>query len=162
MRGQSLEVRRRGILDQYAQLAPRRDIHLSADLANAENEALDPADLGLRFCIGRKILRLREGLQHDRVAANAGEGGQLLPDFFRHEGHHRMQASQQLLEHGDQGLSSACLLRFGATTLQYRLGELQVPVAILVPGEFVEVLCCEIEAIRFEVITEGGDRLAKA
>ena len=46
--------------------------------------------------------------------------------------------------------------------LQRRLRELQVPVAVLVPGEFVQRLRGEVEAILRELRAHFGDRRAEA
>ncbi len=71
-----------------------------------------------------------------------------LPDLLGDEGHQRMQRAQQRLEHRHQRAACAALLRFGrGLALQDGLGELQVPVAELVPGEFVQRRRREIEAI---------------
>ena len=94
------------------------------------------------FLIGARLLR---GEQRRRQRMHA------LPDFFGDERHHRMQRAQQRFEHRHQRAARAALLRLGGRlTLQDRLRQLQVPVAELVPGEFVQRGRGEVEAVLVE------------
>ncbi|CCJ87390.1 hypothetical protein BN133_3767 [Cronobacter dublinensis 582] len=71
-----------------------------------------------------------------------------------------MRETQQAFQHGNQRMAGAAQLSFAAA-IHDRLGELQVPVAELVPGEFVQDARRDIEAeviqrltIRFHGLVE--------
>ena len=86
-----------------------------------------------------------------------------LPDLFGDEGHQRMQRAQQRFEHRHQRAARAALLRLGGgLALQHRLGELQVPVAELVPGEFVQRRGREVEAVLGERAVDLRERGGEA
>ncbi|MNH03251.1 hypothetical protein D3C79_625080 [compost metagenome] len=57
-----------------------------------------------------------------------------------------MRQAQQGFQHGDQRVAGAALFRFAAVA-HHRLGQLQIPVAELVPGEFIQNVGGQIEAI---------------
>ena len=83
-----------------------------------------------------------------RPATAARQRMHALPDLFGDERHQRMQRAQQRFEHRHQRAARAALLRLGGGfALQHGLGELEVPVAELVPGEFVQRRGGEVEAI---------------
>ena len=117
------------------------DVHLAADLAHAEDERLHPGDFALGRLVGGEV-----GGAADRAASitvwagAAGERRDALPDLLGDEGHERMQRALQRLEHLEPACGACRASRRGEalSRLQHRLGELQVPVAELVPGELVE------------------------
>ena len=74
-----------------------------------------------------------------------------------------MGDAQQRLENGEQGASRAPQ-DFGRRLLvpQQRLGEFQIPVAVLVPGEIVNGGCIKIESIRFHRALGDGHQVIGA
>ncbi|ENZ84188.1 hypothetical protein D088_330001 [Salmonella enterica subsp. houtenae serovar 16:z4,z32:-- str. RKS3027] len=71
-----------------------------------------------------------------------------------------MRQTQQTFQHGDQRVACAAQFRF-RSTVHHRLGQLQIPVAELVPGEFIQNARGDIEAeaiqrvaIRFDSLVE--------
>src|SRR6478752_3980217 len=142
-----------GVFEQQRDALARADVHLPADLAHAENDRLDPGRLALGRRVGGELLGARVGREHDSRPLHAGERGDALPELLGDEGHERVQRTLQRLEHLAQRALGAALggaaRRLG---LQHRLGQLQVPVAEVVPGELVERARGEVEA----VVTERG------
>ncbi len=156
-------------------LARRRDVHLAADLAHLEDVFLDGRHLA--FCLGVARVVAGRGIRREHHAVGiqpraphvAGGDQRLrhrahaLPDLFRDERHHGMQRAQQRFEHHDQRAARAALLRLRAGLgLQHRLGELEIPVAELVPGEFVQRRGGEVEAIVVERRVHLRQRVSEA
>ena len=61
-----------------------------------------------------------------------------LPDLFRDERHERMQQPQELVEHIDQDLLRGELALF-ILAVESGLGELDIPVAVGVPDEVIDL-----------------------
>ena len=81
----------------------------------------------------------------------------MLPDFFADERHQRVDEAQGLFEDVEQGVAGACF--FGLIGIgfgKHRFDEFQIPVAILVPDEFVHGLRSEVEAVAGECFAHGG------
>ena len=71
-----------------------------------------------------------------------------------------MRDAQQRAKDGAQGVpGSAQLYGRGALVEQDRLGELDVPVAVFVPREFVERVCVYVEAIGGNAAFGSGNEL---
>jgi hypothetical protein len=62
----------------------------SGEYANTQDELLDPLDIGNCSLVGRIIIGLGIGPQHDCVALETGPFGNLFPYLFRDERHQRM------------------------------------------------------------------------
>ena len=78
-----------------------------------------------------------------------------LPDGLGDERNDRMRKAQQTFQNGNQRITRAAQFRF-RTAVHDRLGQLQVPVAELVPGELVQDAGGDIEAV---VIQRFADTL---
>jgi hypothetical protein len=111
----------------------------------AEMICFQPFGVGHRF--GIDLAGLRPGCGHDGVGLDAGRHAHFLPDLLGDEGHERMQQPEGLLEHGRQGVAGGACGDFVGILCQRRLGQFQVPVAELVPDEFVERLGGQVEAV---------------
>ncbi len=102
-----------------------------ADLGHQPHQRLDHG-LGGRIGVGGH--RCRPVRHHHRVAA-----GQRRPQLVGDERHQRMDQPEQLVEHVPE--DAAGQVRRGLVgAVQRRLGQLQVPVAELIPGEVVQDL----------------------
>ncbi len=108
-------------------------------------------------------LGLRIGGDADRRALAAGHRGDLLPEFFGDERDQRVREAQDGFQRADQRAARGALLRFAAG-LDLHLGDLQVPVAELVPDEFVDGLGDVVETVVLEApgdfrlhLLQGGD-----
>ncbi len=66
-----------------------------------------------------------------------------------------MRQAQHGLEHAQQRAAGGALLRRGAR-LDLHLGELQVPVAVLVPDELIHRARDQVEAVGVEVLGHLG------
>jgi hypothetical protein len=84
-----------------------------------------------------------------------------MPDLLGDEGDQRVQRAQQFLEHEQQGVAGAGGGP-GVVAVECRLGEFQEPVAVLVPGELVEGLRNEVEAVIAEVLVDGVQGVLQA
>ncbi len=137
------------------------DVHFAADLPQAEDHALHPVHVRSRRGIGGVVRCARPGGAHDGFAGDAGDRRHALPDLLGDEGHQRMQRAQQRLEHREQ---RAPRDRGGGLVLalQHGLGQFQVPVAELVPGEFVQRRGGVVEAVVGEALVVVGDGMAQA
>ncbi|HEY1991553.1 MAG TPA: valine--tRNA ligase, partial [Gammaproteobacteria bacterium] len=150
---QAFQVGCSSALQQYRHLLARRDVHLGADAAHPQDEFLQPAQFLLGLRVAFEIDGLGVGLRHHAGAGLAGQGSHLLPDLLGDERRDGMQGAQQRLQHRHQGMAGTALMRgVHAFALQHRLGELQVPVAELVPGELVEDLCRQVETVAGELL----------
>ena len=67
-----------------------------------------------------------------------------------------MRQTQQGLQHGHQGVTGGALLGLRALA-QYRLGQLQIPVAELVPDKFVQHASRDVEAVGVQRGAEVAD-----
>ena len=86
------------------------------------------------------------------------EGGDLLPDLLGDEGHDGVGQAQQGLQGLDQGAAGAALGGVGTGLAgEGGLGQLQVPVAEMVPGEFVQGLGGLVEAVAADGLVHAGD-----
>ena len=138
------------------------DVHLAADLTNAEHHLHDPAQFGFGGDVAWELLGRRPGRQHDAGAAYAGQRRDAQPDVLGNEGHQRMQRPQQRFQHLQQGAAGGLLRGRIGGLLQHRFDDLQVPVAVLVPGELVERAGGEIEAVFVKRAVDRADRVAEA
>ena len=95
-------------------------------------------------------LRLRIGRGDDAVLdvvdLAAGDGRDPLPQLGGDEGRDRMHQAQHRLEHAQQRAPGGALRRLGAR-LELHLGDLEVPVAVLVPDEGVDRLGDRVEPV---------------
>ena len=71
-----------------------------------------------------------------------------------------MRKAQKTFQNGNQRITRAAQFRF-RTAVHDRLRQLQVPVAELVPGEFVQDACRDVEAIAVQRVAECFHRLVK-
>ena len=96
-------------------------------------------------------------MQHDGLAFDTGQRRQALPDFFGDERHERVRQAQRHFQHAHQGATGAALaLDRRVFVPQHRLGQFQVPVAILVPDELVQGLGGQIETELVELAGHFG------
>lgn len=71
-----------------------------------------------------------------------------------------MRQAQQTFQNGDQRMAGAAQFRLG-TPGHYRLGQLQIPVAELVPGEFIQNARGDIEAEAVQRVAVGFNGLVE-
>jgi hypothetical protein len=131
-----------------------RHIELAANLPHAEHDGAQRLDLAAGLVVRGIPLGARVGLQHDAGTATARERADTLPDFLGDERHERVQQPQGCFEHLEQRAPRARFLRRRrGGALQHRFRELEVPVAELVPDEFVDRLRRKVEPIGGELRT---------
>jgi hypothetical protein len=150
-------VLRAGVGHQHRQRLAGRDVHLALDAPHAEDELLHPIDLGdgVRVCGGR--VGDRVGREHDGLARHARERCHLLPDLLGDEGHEGVRELEQRLQRLHQGPAGAALGGVGRMLAgEHGLGQLQVPVAELAPGELVDGLGGEVEAVGVDGLAHVG------
>src|SRR5690606_4127800 len=76
----AVELGRVGELDGERHGA--RDVRLAANLADADDDALEPRDLVVRLGVHGEIGGLREALEHDSVARPAGLRAKREPELL--------------------------------------------------------------------------------
>jgi hypothetical protein len=104
----------------------------------------------------------RVGGEHDRVVRLApGDGGHGLPQFLGDERDQRVRQAQHGFQCAHQRAAGAALLGFVAG-LDLDLGDFQVPVAELVPDEFVDGLGEQVETVVGKVLFDFLLRCAAA
>ena len=86
-----------------------------------------------------------QNLQHDGIGSDTANDLHALPDGLGDERNNRVRQAQQTFQNGHQRVTGAAQLRLG-TAVHYRLGQLQIPVAELIPGKLVQNACGDIEA----------------
>ena len=118
-----------GPLDDEAELVLGRDLVLGPDRPRLDDDRLDEGHGLLGGLVAPARLGHREGRDDDGLAGP----GQVLPDLLGDEGHEGMEQLQDAVEGvGQHGLGRRVALA------QADLGELDVPVAELVPDEMVD------------------------
>ncbi len=141
-----------GVLQEQRQGFARADVHFSANVAQADHQLLEPLDVAFGGHVDAGVIGLRPGLQHDGLAFDAGQRCNALPDFLGDERHERVGQAQCHLQHANQGAARATgAFHRGLLIPQHWLGKLKVPVAVLVPDEFVQRLAGQVEAELFEL-----------
>ena len=116
----------------------RRDVHLAAQVAAGVGQGLEALDLGFGGRVDLVLLGARVGGEHDRVVRlAAGDRSDGLPQFFGDERDQRVGQAQHGFQRAHQRPAGAALLGFVAS-LDFNLGDFQVPVAELVPDELVD------------------------
>src|SRR3569832_1151175 len=141
------------VLQQHGQRLARRDIHLAAYLAHAEGEFHHPLHLLGRRCIEQCFIEAGIRLQQTRRTRPSGQRRDTLPYLFGDEGHERMSEAQYGLERLDQCPPRTAPRRGTAVRIvEHGFAEFEVPVAELVPGEFINRLRHEIETIPLAVL----------
>ena len=144
-----------GALEQHVQVFAGRNLHLAPDLADAQHEVADPVEFRLGVFVHREVRRDRVGLVADGPASHRSQGRDLLPYLLGDERHDRVDQPQQRLQDLDERAAGPALLGLGTVVgLQDGFGQLQVPVAEFVPGEFVDGARGEVEPV-------AGERLAR-
>ena len=94
--------------------------------------------------------------EHQAVGVfGVGQRGDGLPQLFGDKGHNRVQQAQNHFEHAHEGAAGGAL-RGGAAGLQLYFGQLDIPVAKIVPHKFIQRLRGQIEAVGIESF--GGGR----
>src|SRR5450830_474065 len=145
------------VLQVQRQWLARADIHFGADVAHAEHQTLEPFDIVFGALVDPRFVRHRPGLQHDGLAFSPDQRRQALPDFLGDERHERMRQAQGHFQHAHQGATGAALAFDRRVFVpQHRLGEFQVPVAILVPDELVQGLGGQVETELVELAGHFG------
>ena len=125
-----------GALDQQRHRFAGREVQLGARRSNRQNYRLQP--FGVGFGIGVARRRRRPCRLCEEFGVDLQRRLQSLPDFLGDERHERMQQPQHRIQ--DFGQRPACRganRRVGVVG-QRRLGQLQIPIAELVPDEFVD------------------------
>jgi hypothetical protein len=89
------------------------------------------------------------------VRLAAGNRRHRLPEFFGNEGQQRVCQAQDGFQHARQGPPRGADFLFAAL-LQLDLGQLDVPVAELVPDELVHRARQQVEAVVGEVLRDLG------
>ena len=89
----------------------------------------------------------------DRYALFARKYRHRLPQLLGDERHHGVREAQRRFQHADKRSPRTALCRF-VSRLQLRLRELDVPVAVFIPYEFVYGLGSEIETIGIQMLDD--------
>ena len=101
-------------------------------------------------------LGLRIGGEHDGIGALfVRQWCDGLPEFFGDEWHDRVHQAQGRFQHAQQRAAGGALL-CRCAGLQGDFGQLNVPVAVAVPNELVQMLCDQIEAVLGEEFVDFG------
>ena len=108
--------------------------------------------------VGRTVGLGRVACERDGRRSARGSF-QSLPQLLREERGVWVKPPERRLDAVSERAPRFGLLRLG-TAPEDRLGELEIPVAKLVPREVVQCLCDQIEAVAGEVLVHGGDRRA--
>src|SRR5450830_273130 len=146
-----------GVLHEHRQWLARADVHLGADVARAEHQGLEPFDIAFGGLIDACFVGHRPRFQHDGLALYTGQRREALPDFFGDERHERVRQAQRHFENAHQGATGAALTFDRRVFVpQHWLGQLQVPVAILVTAELVHGLCGQVETELVELAGHFG------
>ena len=152
---QPLPVSATALGQQYVQRLARGDIHFSTNVPYRHDDPLEPFDIAGSGFVNAVAGRLWPWLVHDRFATVAAsptrQWRNTLPDLLADVGHHRVGQAQDRFQHAYQGATGAAFgFCTGAFIPQYWLGELQVPVAVLVPDELIERLGSVVKAELFQ------------
>ena len=110
--------------------------------------------MGLRLGVYAFGLRLRVGGHCDRFASAAGHRCYFLPKLFRDKGNQRMRQAQHRLQGADQGAAGGALLRCAAVA-DLHFGDLQIPVAELIPNKVIDGVGHVVQAVLGKA---GGDQ----
>ena len=138
--------RRARVPDLQGELGGGRDVQLVARGAQARDHADQPVELGLRVGIDQPGAELRPGGRDQRAAGGAVAA---IPELLGDERRERMQQVQELRE--DEARARPGLrLRSRVAAREEGLGELEIPVAELVPGEGVERVGGIVEAVALD------------
>ena len=153
--GQHLQ-QRRGLGDEVVAVGQqrhalrRREVHFRAQRTHRRHEGLEfahPFDGG---CVHALQLRFRIGSDHQAVyvvlGLAAGHRGHPFPQLGRDEGGERVQQTQDGFQGADQRAARGALFRRPAL-LDLHLGDLQVPIAVLVPDEAVQRVGHVVQAV---------------
>ena len=113
----------------------RRDVHLSAAVADRADGGHD--GLHVLF-LGREVERFGEfgPLCHDQGLALMGDG---LPDLLGDKGHEGMHQPEHPVKHEEQDLLGSALAAL-VFAVETGLGQLDIPVAVVVPDEVIDLL----------------------
>src|SRR5690606_29883628 len=138
------------------------DVHLAADLPDADDEALEPLHLLFGLVVRGIVAGSGQPLEHHGLAVRAGRRGELQPQLLGHERDQRMQQLQERIERlRERRTRRRDLARVGVVRLKARFRELEVPAAELVPREVVKRLRREVEAVRCDGLVRGAARAAE-
>src|SRR5690606_6446929 len=97
----------------------RCDVHLAANLAYRDDEALEPLDLLLRLVVDGVGRGLGQRLEHDRLAFRTRGRCELEPQLLRHERDQGVQELQERIERlRERRARRRDLARIGAVRLQ--------------------------------------------
>ena len=142
-----------GGLDEEPELFLGRDLVLGPDRPRFDDDGLDEGHgLGGRLVLPAR-LRERGRARRDRPARPR----QVLPDLLGDEGHERMEEPQDAVEGvGQDGLGRAVAFP------EPDLGELDVPVAELVPDEVVDEVGRLVELVLLQARVELRRDLGQA
>ena len=128
----------------------RREVHFRAQRTHRCHEGLELAHPFDGGCVHALQLRFRIGSVHQAVyvvlGLAASHRGHSFPQLGRDEGGERVQQTQDGFQGADQRAARGALFRRPAL-LDLHLGDLQVPVAVLVPDEAVERVGHVVQAV---------------
>ncbi|CDN46068.1 Uncharacterized protein BN871_KJ_00010 [Paenibacillus sp. P22] len=131
-----------GRLDLQLDLLAHRHVHFGADVAHGADRAHEQLHLADGFRSFQRSFIDRPGGRRDGLALMR----QMLPDFLADERHERMDQALRPVQHvGEHGLRR--LFGVGILTVQIQLGNLDVPVAQIVPDEIVQQAACFAEVV---------------
>ncbi len=144
-----LDVPRARVLQQHLELAAGRNVQFAADLAHTFDEIDHPAHFVFRVADPPRRPAALGKAQRMMVSPSTPALARTpLPDLFADEGRERMQRAQQHFQGIDQGAARAAFRRVaGPLGLQHRLREFQIPIAELVPGELIQGVGDDVEAV---------------
>ena len=146
-------VFRLGCHDDHLCLAAGRHVHLSAAGADSGDGVLHRLHGGFRLREVQRGLILRP-LGGNQIVALVG---QRLPDLLGDEGHERMQQlhdpQQHIAQHVLGGQLSSLIL-----AVETGLGQLDIPVAVGVPDEIVDLGGGHTQLIRLQIVGDLADQ----
>ncbi|MNV18634.1 hypothetical protein D3C71_1094660 [compost metagenome] len=111
--------------------------------------------MGNRGLVDLLGLGLRVAGNADRIAGDTGHGRHHLPQGLSDERDDGVGQAQDGFERADQRAARGALLRFGAV-LDLHLGDLQVPVAVLVPDKVVDRVGHVVQAVFLKALGDFG------
>ena len=134
-------------------LAAGRHVHLGATGADGGDGVLDGLHSGLGLREVQRVLILRP-LGGDEVPALVG---QRLPDLLGDEGHERVQQLQDTQQHIAQHILGG-LLCLRILAVQAGLGQLDIPVAVGVPDEVVDLGGGNAQLVGLQIVGDLADQ----
>ena len=138
--------------EDHLRLAAGRHVHLGTAGADGGDGVLDRLHGGLRLREVQCVLILRP-LGGDQILSLVG---QCLPDLLRDEGHEGVQQLQNTQQHVAQHILRSQL--GGVLAVKTGLGQLDIPVAVGVPDEIIDLGGRHAQLVGFQIVGDLADQ----